>query len=207
MKEKLKKSVKPILSLVLVFALVFTGIFAYLTAKDSATNTFTIGNVDILLYEDDWYDHDSYADTGTKTILNDENENDIPDFAENIVPGQKIAKAPYVENTGRNEAWVYLVVSIPTATESQVLSDDTGSYGINTTQNINVTAYAIQDGYGEQSTLETVSWKDENSDSYTPYRVRAANINGDVRINESDTAVITKVMNNEATINQTTGRP
>ena len=163
MKEKLKKSVKPILSLVLVFALVFTGIFAYLTAKDSATNTFTVGNVDILLYEDDWYDHDSYADTGTKTILNDENENDIPDFAENIVPGQKIAKAPYVENTGRNEAWVYLVVSVPTATESQVLSDNTGSYGINTTQNINVTAYAIQDGYGEQSTLETV-WETFGAD-------------------------------------------
>ena len=163
MKEKLKKSVKPILSLMLVFALVFTGIFAYLTAKDSATNTFTVGNVDILLYEDDWYDHDTYADTGTKTILNDENENDIPDFAENIVPGQKIAKAPYVENTGRNEAWVYLVVSVPTATESQVLSDDTGSYGINTTQNINVTAYAIQDGYGEQDTLETV-WETFGAD-------------------------------------------
>ena len=166
-----KQKIKRITSLVLIAALLITGAFAFLTATDSKTNVFTIGNVDLKLYEDDqylpaaerdgeydWFDHSD------GTVANDENNNDIPDFAEKILPGQTIEKTPYVENTGSNEAWTYVVVGIPTATRADILAAADGHSALSgATKEIKVKAYAVQDNYNGANTASAV-WTAFNPD-------------------------------------------
>lgn len=64
---------------------------AYFTDKDAKTNTFTLGNVDIELNEEEWEE---------------------PDAA---VPGVEYAKDPIVENTGENDAWIRVDVTLSDA--------------------------------------------------------------------------------------------
>ncbi len=91
-----------IVSLLLVAALVITGALAFLTAKDSAENEFTVGNVAIDLTEPNW----------------DESN------GENIVAGQVIAKDPTITNTGRNDAYVYMMVEIPKVYKTDIVGAD-----------------------------------------------------------------------------------
>lgn len=88
-----------VVSLLLVAALVITGALAFLTAKDNAENKFTVGNVDITLTEPLW---DAANPDG---------------ILENIVAGQVIAKDPTITNTGKNDAYVYMMVQVPKADE------------------------------------------------------------------------------------------
>ena len=87
------------------------GVMAYLTDVDTASNTLTTGQVKIDLQEPLW-------DTGT-----DSNNNDIPDYAENIAPNSTITKDPQVKNTGKNNAYIYLKVTVP-AKEVITVNDD-----------------------------------------------------------------------------------
>lgn len=96
-----------VLSVCMILALVISGAFAYLTDHDNKVNTFTIGKVDITLHEDDWYRH------GTGFLTDDSDDNRINDFAENVVPGQIVSKSPYVENSGRNDAYIFADVAVP----------------------------------------------------------------------------------------------
>lgn len=98
MKSKTKNVV---MALTLAALLLVGGVFAYLTDTDNQTNTFTMGNVEIDLTEPTW---DNYPD---------ENNNDVPDIAEDIWAGKVIAKDPTITNTGDNSAYVYLMVSVP----------------------------------------------------------------------------------------------
>ena len=93
--SKTKKR-KAFISIALVLALAITGALAFLTARDSAENKFTVGNVDIELTEPSW----------------DENN------AKDIVSGQVIAKDPTITNTGKNDAYVYMMVEIPKDTKT-----------------------------------------------------------------------------------------
>lgn len=105
---------KKLLSLCLVLALgttaVIGGTLAYFTDTDDAVkNTFTIGNIDIDLWE--------YTDeVGTKE---DEQGNPIPVKDqdgynyENLMPTQKLTKEPYVENLSTtNAAYVRAVITM-----------------------------------------------------------------------------------------------
>ncbi len=78
------------LSLCLVAVLAGTTL-AYLTAKDSATNTFTVGNVAIDLTEPQW------DAAGSQ---------DAPE----VYPGEALAKDPTVTNTGKNPCFVRVEV-------------------------------------------------------------------------------------------------
>ncbi|MBR3779642.1 MAG: SipW-dependent-type signal peptide-containing protein, partial [Clostridia bacterium] len=99
-----------IVSLLLVAALVITGALAFLTAKDSAENKFTVGNVDISLTEPLW---DAANPDGT---------------LENIVAGQVITKDPTITNTGVNNAYVYFQVEIPKVYKTDITgADDTAT--------------------------------------------------------------------------------
>lgn len=80
-----------VLSLVLSVAMATSGTLAYLTSTDTATNTFTIGNVSITLEEPSY--------TGNNQTL---------------LPGVDIAKDPQIKNTGRTDAWVWMKVTVPT---------------------------------------------------------------------------------------------
>ncbi len=86
---------KKIIALCLVIALAATavigGTLAYFTDKDDATNTFTVGNVDITLTEPNW---------------NSSGSADAPE----VYPGEALAKDPTVTNVGANPCFVRIKV-------------------------------------------------------------------------------------------------
>ncbi len=88
---KNKKMVKGIALAAMLAALAAGGTAAYLTDFETATNSFTVGKVDIELDEPNWK----------------------PDDNTKIVPTQVIKKDPFIKNRGINEAFVYLEVSVP----------------------------------------------------------------------------------------------
>lgn len=86
---------KKIIALCLVIALAATavigGTLAYFTDDAEATNTFTVGNVDITLTEPNW------EGTGSQ---------DAPE----VYPGEPLAKDPTVTNSGANPCFVRIKV-------------------------------------------------------------------------------------------------
>jgi len=86
---------KKLLSLCLVAMLAITavvgGTMAYFTDEDNATNTFTVGNVDIVLEEPNW-------------------EGDGIKDAPEVYPGEALAKDPTVTNNGANPCFVRVKV-------------------------------------------------------------------------------------------------
>ena len=82
---KNRKLVKGIALAAVITALAAGGTAAYLTDFETATNSFTVGKVDIDLDEPNWKPEDNT----------------------DLVPTQVIRKDPYVANKGVNEAFVY----------------------------------------------------------------------------------------------------
>ena len=86
---------RKILALVLCVAMlaiaVVGGTLAYFTDTDAKTNTFTVGNVDITLTEPKW-DESGEAE------------------AEDVYPGEPLAKDPTVTNDGNNPCFVRIKV-------------------------------------------------------------------------------------------------
>ena len=87
-----KKIIALALVLCMVAVAVVGGTLAYFTADDSATNTFTVGNVTIDLVEEQW------DAVGEKE-------------AEDAYPGEPLAKDPKVINKGANPCFVRISVS------------------------------------------------------------------------------------------------
>ncbi|MFQ6806482.1 MAG: TasA family protein [Lachnospiraceae bacterium] len=77
------------------------GVLAYFTDQDDGVNKFTVGRVEIDLQEPEWEEKP------------DTDGNDIPDEAEEMTPNQTISKDPQVENTGVNDAYIFLTVEVP----------------------------------------------------------------------------------------------
>ena len=101
----MKKNRTIIAAVVLLLVLAVGGAVAYFTDSEQKTNTFTIGNVDITLTEDGW---DALADT---------NNNDIPDAAEDMMPGESVTKDPLINNVStKNPAYVFIKVVVPCTT-------------------------------------------------------------------------------------------
>lgn len=100
--------------LLLAFALIIGGIAAYFTDTDTKTNTFTIGNVNITLTEPAW------------TALADTNNNNMPDAAEKMVPGDVVAKDPTVTvDSTSNPAYIFVKVEIPNYPDESTPAVDT----------------------------------------------------------------------------------
>lgn len=90
------------LALILSLALGVGGTLAYLTDRDSETNIFTLGNVDIELNED------------------------FTQGAE-LLPGKTIEKVPTITNTGSTAAYVWYTWAIPAAFDSWNPGTEEGS--------------------------------------------------------------------------------
>ena len=103
----MKKKQTIIAAVVLMLVLLVGGLIAYFTDTETATNTFTIGNVDIELTEPNW----------SKT---DANNNNVPDAAENLMPGDEVTKDPTIKNISTaNPAYVFAEVKIPCVTDNR----------------------------------------------------------------------------------------
>ena len=97
-----KKLIAIFLCVALVAIAVVGASLAYFTDTKSATNTFTVGNVKIDLIEQQ------------------KGENGLVDFKQDktLVPGKSndgnaVSKIVTVENTGKNDAWVWVELRIP----------------------------------------------------------------------------------------------
>ena len=118
---------------------------AYFTDTKTATNTFTVGNVKIDLIESRYHregndnsgdtdipdpthkvtadDGMKYVETGHTMFTNEEIKKDAETYkaqyldvkGQNMVPGRRVAKCPYVINTGANDAYIRIRVMVPSA--------------------------------------------------------------------------------------------
>ena len=138
-KPTTKKRAKAVLSVFLVVAILIAGAYAFLSATDSKTNVFTVGNVKIELWED--FNGKTY------------NGQQTPDPTEDIIPGQTIDKRPYIKNTGNNNAWMFMAVGVPTASDEDIASN-TFPNGVK----IEVKAFGIQENYNNANTAVD-TWK------------------------------------------------
>ncbi len=136
----MKKKLTAIFLCVALVAIAIVGAsLAYFTDTESVTNTFTVGNVKIDLIESRFHreGNDNSGDTsipdptqtasgmkyvtdGHKAFTDDEIKADAEKYSEyigergkNVVPGENIAKSPYVINTGSNDAYIRIRVMIP----------------------------------------------------------------------------------------------
>lgn len=98
---KNKKLAKATAVCALAGVMLIGGAMAYFTDTDTATNEFTVGKVSIDLTEPGW----------------------TP--PENITPNQEITKDPKITNDGKNSAFVFLQVKVPT--KSVVTANEDGT--------------------------------------------------------------------------------
>lgn len=124
---------KRFLTIALAIALLATCIggatLAYLTDNDAKTNTFTVGNVDITLYESTLH-RDNDGATDDEIIENAKTYADyLAEAGKNMVPGRWVKKAPYVKNTGKNPCYVRIIVE-----QSAALWDTTSMMEYTTAQ-------------------------------------------------------------------------
>lgn len=94
MRKSKKQLLRTLMACGLVVSVAAGGTVAYLTDAETATNTFTVGKVKIDLEEPGYPGNDS-------------------DDVKNIIPNQEVAKDPQIENTGNNDALVFLRVEVP----------------------------------------------------------------------------------------------
>lgn len=100
------------------------GTLAYLTDRENITNTFTVGSVKIEESEPN-YDPDP----------DDEITHDI-------VPNEEIEKDPQLKNVGRNDAFVYMQVTIPVA---EVITADEDGKVLNNGQAVATELFSMND--------------------------------------------------------------
>ena len=105
MKKRTKRTLATLTACAMLGAVAVGGTLAYLTDNETATNTFTIGEVTADLLEPAWPDQDGTVDTDDVTL---------------IVPNQQIAKDPQIKNTGENDIVAFLKVTVPVAEVSLV---------------------------------------------------------------------------------------
>ena len=145
----MKKKLTAIFLCVALVAIAIVGAsLAYFTDTDEATNTFTVGNVKIDLIESRYHRQGSGGSGDTSipaptqtasgmkyvsddaTIYTDEEiKADAANYSayigergKNMVPGRRVAKSPYVINTGANDAYIRIRVMIPTAANNDYVN-------------------------------------------------------------------------------------
>ncbi len=104
----MKKIIALCLVVILAATAVIGGTLAYFTDKDAQTNTFTVGNVAIDLYED-FGDNDEQGIEHLSPVVYEKDEEG------NTILRNAIEKEVYVENTGSEPAYVRVHIAIPDA--------------------------------------------------------------------------------------------
>ena len=138
----MKKKLTAIFLCIALVAIAIVGAsMAYFTDTKEATNTFTVGNVKIDLIESRYHrvgmgnSRDTsipdptttvsgmkYVEDGKVAFTDEAIKEDAAKYTDyigtrgqNMVPGRRVAKCPYVVNTGNNDAYIRIRVMVPTA--------------------------------------------------------------------------------------------
>lgn len=150
----MKKKITAIFLCVALLAIAIVGAsLAYFTDTKTATNTFTVGNVKIELIESKLHRQGSggtgdatipapnetasgmkYISDGAKAFTDEQIKTDAATYQEkylavkgqNMVPGRRVAKSPYVINTGANDAYIRIRVMLPTAANNDYVNVHNG---------------------------------------------------------------------------------
>ncbi len=140
-----------IAAIVLGLVLSIGGILAFFTDQETATNVFTIGNVDITLTEPNWVTTDSDSDN-------------VPDAAQGRMPGQTVAKDPTITNVGDNNAYVFMEVESPCTEDSPAkeiftFTANSGWYLMTSSPACDTTSHTITRlyAYGTSSAMTSVA--------------------------------------------------
>jgi len=145
----LKKKVLMLTSVVLVLGLASLGIMAYLTDQESKTNVFTVGDIDITLEEEVDVIGEGEVDDVT------DNDGNITGAAySGIMPGDKLQKEVTVENTGSNDAYVRVIVTLNNALEINNAIDEYYEDKGYTPEQIQAVYDEVFDGWGLNYTKE-----------------------------------------------------
>ena len=142
----MKKKLTAIFLCIALVAIAIVGAsMAYFTDTKEATNTFTVGNVKIDLIESKFHREGNegssdtsipnptttvsgmkYVDKTTKAFTDEAIKEDAAKYTDyigtrgqNMVPGRRVAKCPYVVNTGKNDAYIRIRVMIPTDADGE----------------------------------------------------------------------------------------
>lgn len=148
-KSSTKKRTKAIVSAFLVVAILIAGAYAFLSATDSKTNVFTVGNVKIELWEK--FDTDLSGTLDTDEFYDSTATEVSIDADKSIIPGQTILKQPMIKNIGKNPSYLYMAVGVPTATEDNIKSNNLGDK-----VNIVIKAFGIQENYKNKTTATDI---------------------------------------------------
>lgn len=79
-------------AIVLILILAIGGILAFFTDVETKTNTFQMGNIDIIVEEPSWPGNDEVV---------------------NIIPNQEVPKDPQITNNGTNDVYAFVKVVVP----------------------------------------------------------------------------------------------
>lgn len=135
-----KKTIIAIVVVLLALALIVGGIFAYFTDTQSATNTFTIGNVDITLTEDAW----------------------DPANGQNVTPGQTIAKDPTIENTStsQNPVYIFAKVDVPYYDSADVFTYDLNTGWVEIADAVTGNTHTHVYAYEQSGSMKSVAYQE-----------------------------------------------
>ena len=115
----MKKKLMTVLALVLVIAMSVAGTYAYLTSKDTVTNTFTVGNVAIKLDE---------AKANTDGSLYDNGVTRVKANSYKLLPGHEYNKDPMVTVLkGSESSYVKMTVTFTKAAELDAIFAPNGA--------------------------------------------------------------------------------
>lgn len=158
------------------------GAIAFFTDKDTKTNVFTVGKVDISVVETKWDE------------LVDADNNGKKDKAENLMPGDEVPKDPKISNDStKNAAYVFMKVEAPCtkdATPVELLP-----YTVNSGWNL-MTDGTCTDGkitrvYNYGTANEMTSLAKETATGTLFDKVKLANLKGNESLPDNMDIVVT----------------
>ena len=122
-KTKIKRTSKRnvIIAGALIALMAIGSTFAYFVDRDSVTNNFTVGDVEISVTEPNWN----------------------PQDATDITPNKVMKKDPKITNDGVNDAFVFMKVTVPKANVKTANADGT----LNSAANQDLFTYAVNSGW------------------------------------------------------------
>ena len=131
----MKKKITALCLIVCLLAVaVIGGTLAYFTDTEEATNTFTIGEVDIVLLESTLHRVVDDADNAEIEADAANYQTYLTENGRNMVPGEYVRKAPYIKNVGTQDAYVRTRLLIPEAAflgDSQIIDIMTTTTAVN----------------------------------------------------------------------------
>jgi len=154
MKKSTKRNIATVAACAMLGCVAVGGTLAYLTdaTETDTINTYTVGKVEIDLTETKWPDDPNV--TGDEVV--------------NLVSNATVAKNPTVENTGNNDAIVFVSVEIPKQEFAKVDADGK----VHTKASHEVAIFKTEEEYAEANTPSS-DWcivkKDETNDDCTIY--------------------------------------